>query len=342
MIRITAKPFIGYRSSRSSSSGALSPFNDGAEVDFIPRADASGQRFAPQFSSTRSVVDNNLLVIEVHNPYGRPVFLEKGKYIGRAEYAASGACKVIGTVSNNNSPSSSDSDEATSFIEQESIRPRVGFDSHAEALDALEKIECPPAISSDQWELFKSRTLRPYADIMTWRVKDPDVAAKIVGEHRIDLVPEAKPHNMRPYPSTQAGKEAIRAEVGKLRTNGVTGASLSEWSSPPIIQKKPDGTWRFIVDLRHLNAKTIKDRYPLPRINETLDALRRAKFITTVDLQSGYFQIPIHKDHRKYTAFAYDGGFDEFKFMAQGLCNAPATFQRIMDKILAGYCWKCN
>jgi hypothetical protein len=104
-----------------------------------------------------------------------------------------------------------------------------------------------------------------------------------------------------------------------------------------MIQKKPDGTWRFIVDLRHLNAKTIKDAYPLPRISETLDALRRAKFIITVDLQSGYFQIPIHKDHRKYTAFNYDGGFDEFKFMAQGLCNAPATFQRIMDKVLAGF-----
>ena len=293
----------------------------------------ANHRQIPVFSPTRSVVNGGLLIIEAHNPYDRPLFLEKGKYVGRSESAASGACKFIGSI---NAIDPSDSD-ATSFIENDTVRQRVGFDTDKEAHDAIDKIERPSPLSPSQWDLFKSQSLHTYADIMTWRVKDPDEAAKIVGEHRIDLIPDAKPHNMRPYPATQAGKEAIRAEVSKLRDNGVTGPSLSEWSSPPIIQKKPDGSWRFIVDLRHLNAKTIKDCYPLPRINETLDALRRAKFITTVDLQSGYFQIPIHKDHRKYTAFAYDGGFDEFKFMAQGLCNAPATFQRIMDKILAGY-----
>ena len=192
-------------------------------------------------------------------------------------------------------------------------------------------------LHAEEWKIFKTKVLHEYADVMVWRNKDPDEAAKIIGEHRIDLIPNAKPHHLRPYPATQAGKDALRSEVNKLRSTGVIGPSLSDWSSPPIIQKKPDGSWRFIVDLRNLNQKTIKDCYPLPRISETLDALRRAKYNTTIDLQSGYFQIPIHRDHRKYTAFTYDGGFDEFKFMAQGLCNAPATFQRIMDKVLAGF-----
>src|SRR6185437_3888239 len=111
--------------------------------------------------------------------------------------------------------------------------------------------------------------------------------------------------------------------------------STSEYSTPTFTQRKPDKiSWRVLMDFRRLNAQTKKDVYPLPRIDHILPRLRKAKFITIMDLKSGYFQIPIKKEHRHLTAFRTDGGLYEYLFMAQGLCNAPSTFQRIMDKVL--------
>ena len=115
--------------------------------------------------------------------------------------------------------------------------------------------------------------------------------------------------------------------------------SSSPWASPIVLVKKKDGSTRFCVDYRKLNSITRKDAYPLPRIDDTLDTLHGSMWFTTLDLASGYWQVEVEKRNQHRTAFSTPNGLFEFKVMPFGLCNSPATFQRLMDLVLAGLQW---
>ena len=115
--------------------------------------------------------------------------------------------------------------------------------------------------------------------------------------------------------------------------------SSSPWAFPKVLVRKKDGTLRFCVDYRKLNGLTQKDAYPLPRIDDALDTLAGSKWFTTLDLMSGYWQVEISNQDREKTAFCTPDGLFEFNVMPFGLCNAPATFQRLMDAVLAGLQW---
>lgn len=104
--------------------------------------------------------------------------------------------------------------------------------------------------------------------------------------------------------------------------------------------RKKDGTLRFRVDYRKLNQVTKKDVYPLPRINDSLDRLRNARYFSSMDLRSRYWQIEVHERDREKTAFVTPGGLYEFKVLPFGLCSAPATFQGMMDTVLTGLKWQ--
>ena len=111
------------------------------------------------------------------------------------------------------------------------------------------------------------------------------------------------------------------------------------WTSAVVLVKKKDGSLRFCIDYRKVNAVTRKDAYPLPRVDDALDALACCKWFTTLDLLSGYWQVEVDPKDREKTAFTtYDGLF-EFLKTSFGLCNAPAAFQRLMDLVLAGLQW---
>lgn len=135
-------------------------------------------------------------------------------------------------------------------------------------------------------------------------------------------------------------REAIQNQVRTMLDDDVIQSSTSPWSSPVVLVKKKDGTLRFCVDYRKLNSVTKKDVYPFPRIDDSLGRLRRAKYFSSIDLRSGYWQIEVDERDREKTAFVTPDGLYEFKVLPFGLCSAPATFQRMMDSVLTGLKWQ--
>ena len=116
-----------------------------------------------------------------------------------------------------------------------------------------------------------------------------------------------------------------------MLTGGQIEPSDSPWSAPVVLVTKKDGGTRFCVDYRRLNNATVKDASPLTRIDDTLDMLAGKQWFSTLDLASGYWQVSLSQEARIKTAFA-----THFKVMPFGLCNAPATFERLMDRVLHG------
>ena len=138
---------------------------------------------------------------------------------------------------------------------------------------------------------------------------------------------------------------AVRREemtqVQQMLSSNVIRPSNSPWASPVVMVRKKDGSLRFCVDFRQFNAATVKDAHLLPRIDDLLDVLHGAKWFSTLDLKSGYWQVPITEQDKAKTAFCTSSGqLFEFNQVPFGLCNAPATFSRLMDRVLAGLHWE--
>lgn len=113
----------------------------------------------------------------------------------------------------------------------------------------------------------------------------------------------------------------------------VISPSTSPWALPIVLVQKKDGSTRFCVDYRKVNCLTRKDAYPIPKIDETLDTLAGVKLFSTLDLRSGCWQVQVNPEHREKTAFCIPEGLFEFNVMPFRVCNAPATFQRLMDSV---------
>ena len=153
--------------------------------------------------------------------------------------------------------------------------------------------------------------------------------------HDID-VGDHLPIKQHAYRVNPTKREVMRSEVQYLVDHGLAGPSSSSWSSPCILVPKPDSTFRFCTDYRKVNAVTKPDSFPLPRMEDCVDRVGSAHVVTKLDLLKGYWQVPLTPRAAEISAFVTPECFMQYSVMAFGLRNAPASFQRLMNKVLAG------
>ena len=152
------------------------------------------------------------------------------------------------------------------------------------------------------------------------------------------------PVQQKQYPIPSIAREPLIKQVNEMLDAKVIRPSTSSWRSPILLVKKKslDGSfkYRFCIDLKKVNAITAKDCYSLPLIGQTVDALIGCSYFTTLDLDRAFWQVPVAENDKSKLAFVIDGKLFEFNVMPFGSMNAPATFQRLVDRVLRGLTWK--
>jgi hypothetical protein len=202
-----------------------------------------------------------------------------------------------------------------------------------------------PNIADTQSELFArpdsdqivvpkdiNQLLLHYSHLFTEPVGLPP---KRAAGHQIPLVLRAEPVKVRPYRYSPIQKSEIEKQLKQMLSQGVIKPSASPFASPVLLVRKKDGTWRFCVDYRYLNAITMKHKYPMTVVDELLDELAGSQWFTKLDFRSGYHQICMAAAEKYRTTFRTHNGLFEFLVMPFGLTNAPATFQSFMNIIFA-------
>ena len=178
---------------------------------------------------------------------------------------------------------------------------------------------------------------REFSDVFS-QGEDDLRSASAAGAHDRDPRASALPALSATEPGCSTGGDgAGPANAGQRRHPPLQ----QSWASPVVMVRKKDGSLRFCVNFRQLNVTTVKDAHPLPRRDDLLDALHGARWFSTLDLKSGYWQVPITESDKAKTAFRTSSGqLYEFNQVPFGLCNTPATFSRFMDRVLAGLHWE--
>jgi transposase InsO family protein len=208
--------------------------------------------------------------------------------------------------------------------------------AHEKETDPLHEIDLTDSGLTKPQKAELTALLEEFRDIFAKNPKRPGRTNQV--RHEIDTGSN-RPINVAPYRLGPVEKQKVAEEIKVMQENDIIRPSRSPWAAPVVLVTKKDGTIRFCVDYRKINAITKKDVYPLPRIDEALDAMHGATLFSTLDLASGYWQVEMDPQDREKTAFISDQGLFEFNVMPFGLCNAPATFQRLMDAVLAGLKW---
>jgi hypothetical protein len=156
-------------------------------------------------------------------------------------------------------------------------------------------------------------------------------------DHSISLLPNTAPVNCRPYSYSPEQKNEIERQLKKMLATGIVIPSISLFASPVLLVKKKDNSWRFCVDYRKLNIISVKNKFPLPVIDEFLDEIANAKFFSTIDLASGFHQIRMMPEDEAKITFKTHHGHFQFRVMPFGLTNARVIFHYLMNAIFGKY-----
>ena len=198
-----------------------------------------------------------------------------------------------------------------------------------EAGDGIaEKVELVPKCVED--------VLKRYLNVMPKDLPN-ELPPRREVDHKIEVKPGIKPPSKAPYHLSQKELEELKSQLDELLAEGYIRQSKSPYGAPVLFVDKKDGKLRLCVDYKALNKVTVKNSYPLPRIDDLFDRLVEAKYFSRIDLRSGYHQIRIAQGDEEKTACRTRYGSFEFLVMPFGLCNAPMTFTTLMNNIFHEY-----
>ena len=155
-------------------------------------------------------------------------------------------------------------------------------------------------------------------------------------EHLFPDIEGSKPIKQHPYGMNPTKVQYLREEIRYLLDNDFIEPSQSDWSSPCILVPKPDGTFHMCTDYRKVNSVTKADSFPVPRMDDCIDNIGQAKYVTKFDLLKGFWQIPLTDRAKEVSAFVTPHGLYQYKVMPFGMKNSPATFQRLINMMING------
>ena len=268
----------------------------------------------------RTLIDIRKGVVPIRILNGQPmgVQVHRGTVIGFAEPAdecpAVGKRNIVGLVAE---------EELTVETSQGET---INMPEHMQEL--VDK--CSKNLATDEKNRL-IKTLQEFEHVFVG--KDNQLGRTSLVKHTINTG-DHPPIKQRPRRTPMHLQEEVKMQINDMLERKVIQPSTSPWSSPIVLVKKKDGTFRFCVDYRRLNQVTVGDAYPIPLVN--FDNLAGSKWFTTLDLMSGYWQVEVDPKDRPKTAFACQEGLYEFNLMPFGLVNAPSTFERLMENILVG------
>ena len=285
-----------------------------AIVESSPRFSRQNQILVAKTLVDRQICDKRVPV-RVFNPGTEPVELQKNAFVG--------CLQPVDAVM--------DSEEEAHVRACEADGDPLWVPKHVQHIfdDAAGQLS-----KSQQVKL--AALLREFCDVFS--TGPEDIGRTHLVQHEI-VLKEGPPIKQPARRMAKAKQEDAERQIKDSCDRGLARESNSPWASPIVMARKKDGSFRLCIDYRALNERTIADAYPIPRIGETLDALSGSKFFSTLDLRSGYWQIPLSEDAKQKSAFTFQRGLWEWNVLPFGLCNGVATFQRLMDRVLHGLSW---
>ncbi|KAJ0786356.1 putative nucleotidyltransferase, Ribonuclease H [Helianthus annuus] len=216
----------------------------------------------------------------------------------------------------------------------------VGIISAMKALSCLRKgypslLALVTDSRTDERKLEDLPVVREFPDVFPEEL--PGLPPHRQVEFQIELQPGAAPIARAPYRLAPGELQELSNQLQELLDRGFIRPSSSPWGAPVLFVKKKDGSFRMCIDYRELNKVTIKNRYPLPRIDDLFDQLQGSSFYSKIDLRSGYHQVRVREEDVPKTAFRTRYGHYEFLVMPFGLTNAPAVFMDLMNRVCKPY-----